>query len=189
MKQVLISRNKMDDAWPSVPEFPFFLAFFRISFEPRSVAYKTRNYVKYLDTVVRQASSSEKGVYHQVLYRAFQEQSRSPLSFLRVHFLSRSIYEKYENCRVDLVPCLYSSIHAMEEKKEEKGERIEDLLPIGHRWKKEKEELESHGSSRKKEFPWKWKRNKMLGNEQLSSIEAKYKKKKKKIKGKKSNLY
>ena len=118
MKQVLISRNKMDDAWPSVPEFPFFLAFFRISFEPRSVAYKTRNYVKYLDTVVRQASSSEKGVYHQVLYRAFQEQSRSPLSFLRVHFLSRSIYEKYENCRVDLVPCLYSSIHAMEEEKE-----------------------------------------------------------------------
>lgn len=87
---------------------------------------------------MRQASSSEKGVYHQVLYRAFQEQSRSPLSFLRVHFLSRSIYEKYENCRVDLVPCLYSSIHAMEEKKEEKGERIEDLLPIGHRWKKEK---------------------------------------------------
>lgn len=53
MKQVLISRNKMDDAWPSVPEFPFFLAFFRISFEPRSVAYKTRNYVKYLDTVGR----------------------------------------------------------------------------------------------------------------------------------------
>lgn len=41
----------------------------------------------------------------------------------------------------------------MEEKKEEKRERIEDLLPIGHRWKKEKEELESHGSSRKKEFP------------------------------------
>lgn len=90
------------------------------------VAYKTRNYVKYLDTVVTQASSCQRAVYphhHQVLYRSFRQPitvSRSPLSSLHVRFLSRSIYE---NCRVDLLPCLHSSIRAIEDK-EKKGERI-----------------------------------------------------------------
>lgn len=113
------------------------------------VAYKTRNYVKYLDTVVTQASSCQRAVYphhHQVLYRSFRQPitvSRSPLSSLHVRFLSRSIYE---NCRVDLLPCLHSSIRAIEDK-EKKGERIFFQLDV----EKKKKELESYNFSRKME--------------------------------------
>lgn len=118
------------------------------------VAYKTRNYVKYLDTVVTQASSCQRAVYphHQVLYRSFRQPitvSRSPLSSLRVRFLSRSIYE---NCRVDLLPCLHSSIRAIEDK-EKKGERIENLLPVGRRLKKKKKK-----NWKATIFPGKWKK-------------------------------
>lgn len=121
------------------------------------------------------ASSCERASHHQVLYHASTNQeSRSPLSFLRVYFLSQYIYKNCENCCVDLVSCLYSNIRAMEEKKGERERRKNrEIVESSFNWtlfeKKKKEELKSCGSSRKKEnFRENGRRYKMPGDEQFS---------------------